>query len=483
MPILDEVRITELPGADPLAGLELIPLVQSGVTKTRSAQNLVLEGGLQDHLDDADPHTQYLKESEYEDHRSREDLLKQATLSLDFANNKYEVYEGPVNSLTQMPFNTALDFTRASSATARTATGKIQGVLTDEQRLVGNREGLLIEEARTNLITYSEQFDNAAWSKFGGAITANTNLAPDGAVTGDTFLEDTTFSSRVVRQQSVDVVLGLKYAFYVYAKLGSGDRKLALTIDGASNGAVFDLLAGTALTTSGGSALIQSQNNGYYLVTYLFEATSTGSVAADVRMQRSSTTGIDRYTGDGTSSVILWGAQLEQGSFPTSYIPTTGTQVTRATDDCVRTLGDEFNQNEFTVYAEIDKYPEAGANARFLSLSDGTSSNRITLREAGDTFVFVGSGNIQVIPIPGVVGGIRSKIAYSFNNATRRLIFAVNGEVIFSTTTTGFLGPVAVLRLNGGQLTTHYITAVFKDLFMFPTALTDAELITLTGGT
>ena len=59
MPILDEVRITELPGADPLAGLELIPLVQSGVTKTRSAQNLVLEGGLQDHLDDADPHTQY----------------------------------------------------------------------------------------------------------------------------------------------------------------------------------------------------------------------------------------------------------------------------------------------------------------------------------------------------------------------------------------------------------------------------------------
>ena len=59
MPILDEVRITELPGADPLAGLELIPLVQSGVTKTRSAQNLVLEGGLQDHLDDADPHGQY----------------------------------------------------------------------------------------------------------------------------------------------------------------------------------------------------------------------------------------------------------------------------------------------------------------------------------------------------------------------------------------------------------------------------------------
>ena len=59
MPILDEVRITELPGADPLAGPELIPLVQSGVTKSRSAQNLVLDGGLQEHLDAANPHNQY----------------------------------------------------------------------------------------------------------------------------------------------------------------------------------------------------------------------------------------------------------------------------------------------------------------------------------------------------------------------------------------------------------------------------------------
>ena len=64
MPILDEVRITELPGADPLAGPELIPLVQDGVTKSRSAQNLVLDGGLQDHLDAADPHDQYTTAAE-----------------------------------------------------------------------------------------------------------------------------------------------------------------------------------------------------------------------------------------------------------------------------------------------------------------------------------------------------------------------------------------------------------------------------------
>ena len=59
MATLGEVRISELPGADPLDGTEIIPLVQDGVTKSRSAQSLVLDGGLQAHLDAADPHSQY----------------------------------------------------------------------------------------------------------------------------------------------------------------------------------------------------------------------------------------------------------------------------------------------------------------------------------------------------------------------------------------------------------------------------------------
>ena len=438
-----------------------------------------------DHVALPDPHTQYLKESEYEAHRSREDLLKQATLSLDFANNKYEVYEGPVNSLTQMPFNTALDFTRGSGATAQTAIGTIQEVLTDDQRLVGNREGLLIEEARTNLVTYSEQFDNAAWSKFGGAITANTNLAPDGAVTGDTYLEDNTLSSRVVRQ-GVDVVSGLKYAFYVYAKLGSGDRKLALTLDGASNGAVFDLLAGTVLTTSGGSALIQSQNNGYYLVTYLFEATSTGSVAADVRMQRNSTTGIDNYTGDGTSSVILWGAQVEQGSFPTSYIPTAGAQVTRAADDCVRVLGDEFNRSNFTAFVDVESALE-GANATALAIFLN-ANNRIELRYSESS-----SEKIRFEYIAGGIGYVTEVFDYS----PSRKLLAVSVDVNTGTVKFGYggqaskvlvslpnlIGDLEIKLAESTFITSRMNAATFRSVQIFPTALSEAELITLTGGT
>ena len=417
----------------------------------------------------------------------REAIFKEATLSFDFVTDTYYVNEGLAGDI-KAPFEQIATFTRASSATGQ-AVGKLETVTNDIKRLTrdpvsNKREGLLIEEQRTNLITYSEQFDNAAWAKFGGAITANTNLAPDGAVTGDTYLEDNTIRSRVLRQ-NVDVVLGLKYAFYVYAKLGSGDRKLALTLDGASNGAVFDLLAGTVLTTSGGSALIQSQNNGYYLVTYLFEATSTGSVAADVRMQRNSTTGIDNYTGDGTSSVILWGAQVEQGSFPTSYIPTAGTQVTRAADACERVLGDEFNNDGFSFYYEFyfdkDKITSTPYSPQF---DFSTGNGRISFCFSGNGLVGAALQivrNDNSVNLSSIVANLTDK---SFNKVSAsftatQAIICVNGTSSTFTLTGAFTN-VDRLRL-GDQHNLGRSNTIQKDFRLFPTALSEAELIALTG--
>jgi len=310
---------------------------------------------------------------------------------------------------------------------------------------------LLIEEARTNLITYSEDFGNAYWTKNGDAsVTANTHVAPDGTTTADTVTGTAGGSGLVFRTG--------------FSSSGQVKSIWARTVSGTGNANIIvdqNSTLVSALTTDWKRIEISNaENDGGNLDVFY---------AVDFR-------------GGGLEEVVLWGAQVVQGS-PTSYIPTAGTQVTRAADDCTRTLGDELDHHEFTVYAEIDKYPASGTEARFLSLSDDTNANRITLREAGDSFIFAGSGNTETFTIPGVVGGSRSKIAYSFNNATRRLIFAVNGEVIFSTTTIGFLGPVTELKLNRGTSTTDYINVVFKDLFIFPTALSEAELITLTGGT
>jgi hypothetical protein len=386
---------------------------------------------------------------------NRAALLAQATLSLDFANNKYEVYEGPVNSLTQMPFNTALDFTRFSTATARTATGKIQEVLTDEQRLVGNREGLLIEEARTNLITYSEQFDNADWTKNGDAsVTANTHVAPDGTTTADTVTGTAGGSGLVFRT-------GFSFSGQVksiWARTVSGTGNANIIVD--QNSTLV-----SALTTDWKRIEISNaEDDGGNLDVFY---------AVDFR-------------GGGLEEVVLWGAQLEQGSFPTSYIPTAGTQVTRAADNCVRVLGDEFNQSEATVMLEftvpnlhtnsimglLSCYSiPAGSNASRTFSTTVVISGRLDYTIAG---IYIPSN--LYLPVAG-----ESCIMAISANANGNII-ALNGQIQSSVVSLGNY-VLDVLTIGGWSTSNNGgANTTFKTFAVFPTAFTEAELITLTGG-
>ena len=488
MPILDEVRITELPGADPLAGLELIPLVQSGVTKTRSAQNLVLEGGLQDHLDDADPHTQYLKESEYEAHRSREDLLKQATLSLDFANNKYEVYEGPVNSLTQMPFNTALDFTRASTATARTATGKIQEVLTDEQRLVGNREGLLIEEQRTNFNLSSDAFDSLDWDTLNATITANSQAGPFGTGDADTLTENTVDNRHDVRPDTFPALIAGDYVQSYYLKPNGRTKVMFIRLSNSvPESPTFDLVSGAVTGSNPEGGSVQFLSNGWVRVIFKFDIAVDDAGGYIPRLVDDS--GATSYLGDGTSGVYIWGAQLEEGSYPSSYIPTASTQVTRAADDCVRVLGAEFNPNEFSFYLEAP-IPRLfdDRNAHLIEFSDGSNNNRYSLRRGVNSTDLVFAG---ITPANGVIFTMTLGIA-ALSNQTAKISASVSSTsatlvvdgVSVSDTVSDALPVVTQFNLGARWDGSNSIgEAVFKDVQLYPEALSESELITLTGGT
>ena len=487
MPILDEVRITELPGADPLAGPELIPLVQGGVTKSRSAQNLVLDGGLQAHLDAADPHTQYLKESEYEAHRSREDLLKQATLSLDFANNKYEVYEGPVNSLTQMPFNTALDFTRASSATARTATGKIQEVLTDEQRRVGNREGLLIEEARTNLITYSEQFDNADWVKNGTSVSANSTNSPDDTSSADKIINNSNNGGHFI-DQPMTLTGGNTYTFSMYLKPAELSH-VCLFIGTIDKGAVFDLQNKTAKESDdflgADSFKITEAKNGFSRCEVTVTVGSTGTYAIRLYLLPSYTFAVRNYTGNGTDGVIAWGTQIEKGSFPTSYIPTAGTQVTRAADDCVRVLGDEFNPDEGSVYWEGEVLGASNYSGLFsiatdndnrlvdINIDGNTRSIQFSTRLNGDYIV----PNEALISSP--VGVNRVCVSYSKD----RILGYANGvKMVDVSNFGGVLPPATDLGVGKRPWAAAYASSKTEAAAYIPKFLSEVELNAITGG-
>ena len=457
--------------ADTLDGINSLGFDAAGAADT----------AVSDHVALPDPHTQYLKESEYATDRNREDLLKQATLSLDFANNKYEVYEGPVNSLTQMPFNEVLDFTRASAATARTATGKIQGVLTDEQRLVGNREGLLIEEQRTNLVLWSEDFTQGAWAKDSITISPDAIFAPDASQTADRLAAGPANS----RLRQTFTALGgepIAVSYFIKKSNRALQRSQIYSSDLSQNKVIdVDFDSKTVFAPDASYRKIAELENGWHLVQVVFSAFD----GVNTLFIRPSQTTVDEG-----AEVYVWGAQIEAGSTPSSYIKTEGAQVTRAADNCVRVLGDEFNAGELTLYYQsgtgINGFENSNTGLRLMFNISDDSSSYIGFVPDG-RFKAGKSGSLFSAPNnwTDVQSGNPFKFAIAISYLTGGVNVAING-VISSYTDTAI--PLVSNVLNVHTISSadpsggSYANDTIKDFRVFPAALSEAELITLTGG-
>lgn len=195
--------------------------------------------------------------------------------------------------------------------------------------------GLLIEESRANDATYSQDFSNVAWNGGGFRalqITTSAGTAPDGTNTANKCVEATaatgSISQRVYQYRAT---AGAK-AFSVYAKAAER-RRIYLFVSGPNQGGWFDLVSGTsgaATDYTGGTTSISYVGNGWYRCTLLTN-TITATAIQFIVITDAATT-VDVRVGDGVSGLYVWGAQLEAGSFATSYIPTTSASVTRAAD-------------------------------------------------------------------------------------------------------------------------------------------------------
>lgn len=196
------------------------------------------------------------------------------------------------------------------------------------------------QTSRTNLTLYSESFDNAAWSKFLGNVTADAIITPGGTVSGDLFIP-TTASGTHLLQQTVSVATsGQSRGFSVFVK-AAGYTNVQLAVGSASSFfANFDLAAGTVtLSTSldgngaPTSATIKAYANGWYriLVAGVWGPANTGGAAYFSIFAM--TGGSTSFSGDGTSGIYVWGAQVEASSAVTSYIPTTSAAVASTSQD------------------------------------------------------------------------------------------------------------------------------------------------------
>ena len=170
----------------------------------------------------------------------------------------------------------------------------------------------LIEEQRVNLCLYSEQFDNAAWTKTRSSISANAKIAPDGTTSGDYLIEDATAASThlVAVTTAITVTTATAYTFSVFLKAGA--RTYAGVYEGVTGkGVIFNLNTGAFfanLVAAPTSYTITPVSNGWYRCSI---TVTTASTTATPSVYVCDNSGNFSYTGDGVSGVYVWGAQLE----------------------------------------------------------------------------------------------------------------------------------------------------------------------------
>lgn len=342
--------------------------------------------------------------------------------------------------------------------------------------------GLLIEEARTNLLTYSSDFDNAAWVKVQGTVTKDAVMSPDGTVNAEKFTENTANSTHYP-VQTPTVSATTSYVMSCFLK-SAGRTKVTYVFENSAKfaGVDFNLSNGTAGTPFGTlastTAGVDDYGNGWYRCWMKVVTESGTTTQVQYRLNNGTT---DSYTGDGTSGVYMWGAQLEAGAFATSYIPTVASTVTRTADVATMTganFSSWFNASEGAFLVVADRI-YSGNFVSFIypfTANDNTQANEIAvLSSNGTTQMQIGMnvGGVSQLDFAfGLFNVDPSKMiaTYKQNNTQ----FGMNG--LSKTTDTSCNIPTVTQLAIGRRTTGGYWAGHIQKLSYYPQRLISAEL-------
>ena len=398
------------------------------------------------------------------------------TLNLNFARSK--------------TLDPRITFTRASTATYVDEDGLIKTAGADEARfdhdpVTGESLGLLIEESRSNLLTRSQEFDDVAWGKNSCSVLPNVEISPDGTLTADKIVENTTSSVFKVLSRSVGTISG-QYTLSVFLKAGERFRGYIQLLTATVNSALFFNLTTGTITGGLGINTITKYPNGWYRIsTSSLYTSDTGNIY--IVMQDNN--GVSSYVGDGSSGMYVWGAQLEQGAFPTSYIPASGSTVTRQPDNASITgsnFTEWYNQSEGTLYtSHIQKNStDTTKNWGIFSISNASLTSFIRL--------FSGSGYASVFNILSSGSGssvytttngsfvqnniMRVVCSYSSSSAVRIL----NNNALTEDTSVVLPSDLNNIIIGGGGGGVSSLNGTISQLTYYPTRLSNQVLQNLT---
>lgn len=361
-----------------------------------------------------------------------------------------------------------------------TATGDVTLTVLSAATQIHFREslGLLVEEARTNALVRSGEFNDAAWTAANVTVTSNTVTSPAGATTADTITGVAGTATKFVSQT---IALSSQAVTSFFAKAGTHDRLQILYGNDGATYANFNLKTGAATISVGGTAGIEPAGAGWYRIWH--ERAHTVTIAAFLVLIDSDLS--DRAdASSSTGTVHVWGAQCEAGELPTSYIPTTSAAVTR-TADSVSLTSTAFTATHSatagTLYAEFTLTATSGTQP-ILSLDDNTANERMELYSSGTDLKFKvvdGGSTVVDLTIGTIAAAMRYKVAAAWS--ANDFAACLGGGTV-ATDTSGTLPTVDRMRAGSNQAG-DFMCGHLSRFGRWNARLTNAELqaITTTG--
>jgi hypothetical protein len=256
---------------------------------------------------------------------------------------------------------------------------------------------------------------------------------------------------------------GVDYTISVFAKnIDAGNVRLDMS--NVAFGPVFTFATKTFTTVSGWTTSYQEFSNGWFRLIATRQSNSTSA---------SPQFGLDSVVG----SVYFWGAQFEQSSYPTSYIPTTSASATRVADACFKTgISSLIGQTEGTMFADF-VFTNNNTVQVIMCLHDNADNKRVEIwANASSLYGFVGgSSNFNIASITAT-SGTRYKVAVAYKSGDSA--YYVNGTQIGANSTT-FTISLTSLIFNYWASSYPPDTKI-NEAIIFPTRLTNAELASLT---
>jgi hypothetical protein len=388
--------------------------------------------------------------------------------------------------------------TRSTTATYMGSNGLIQTAAVNTPRVEydasGNPLGLLVEEQRTNLYPGTTPSNTAAVT-----FTTNQGAAPDGTNTAIKATEDSALGEKNANTALFSVTSGTQYTASLYAK-PAGRTGIRLLMPGAAFGnnnvATYDLQGNGSIIEWPGSdtpdaTTITPAGNGWYRISITSTAASTASTFLQMVIDDDGTDTNTSYQGDGSSGLLIWGIQSEEGAGPTSYIPTTSGSVTRAADEItLATSAFGFEETTGSVLADVTIDHATGSYERVFEFgTSNTNTDRVFMfldaANNNDIEARINTGGTANVAAENVIVASptfphTSKLAMSY--AAGNYMTADDGALV--SMTAGAYNPGGSkpqLRLGGHQQTSLTMNGHIRRFTYWPRALSDASLASYTG--